>query len=78
MAKTKTLKTMFYSDTRGEGQVFWDEKEVIVYNSRTDAEYRNEYMNILFSHFGINIKYVEKKKWPVFVTRYVNEFEHDL
>jgi len=47
------------------GIIFWDEnKNIITAIHENDADYRSEYHDVLFKHFGIKVKCHEKKpRW---------------
>jgi hypothetical protein len=47
------------------GQIFWDENNTIITAiHENDGNFRKEYMEDLFTHFGITVKMVkERPKW---------------
>jgi hypothetical protein len=63
MKLTKTLYVANAPDV--EGEIFWDEnKKIITGIHDNDANFRDEYFEPLFSHFGIKIKRLRNlPKW---------------
>ena len=67
------MKTLYVGNTPDvEGEIFWDdEKNVITGIHDNDANFRDEYFEPLFSHFGIKLKRV--KKLPKWITNEILE-----
>lgn len=50
----------------GYGQIFWDQDNNIICGiHENDGELREEYMNVIFNHFGIQVTY--HKEIPDFI-----------
>jgi hypothetical protein len=66
--KTKLTKTLYVGNAPDvEGEIFWDDdKNIITGIHDNDANFRDEYFEPLFNHFGIKIKRV--KKLPNWIT----------